>query len=695
MRVQSKFPNLAPRVAAILTSAVHAGCSGNEGSETRASSLDKTLAPMAGPIDKARLRPVERVPRSQYGVVGNAPLGATDVDAFIFPGADAEERSSLLAGLKFFSTEHTAAEGLGPANNQSRCLGCHLSAAEAVGPGLIVTSSQIARAARATPTNFAFTALDPATGGGRAADVLDAATGPGRTAAFTIFGDFSPATGTFDDLHGLGGPVQHTRPSTAACLPDAIPPLTMDPNLASGVDPVTRLGSTGLRRTVGERAGPPYIGRGLIEAIYDGDLLAQEDRDDARAAPSSLDGGARFFPECPGDCISGRHNENTSNQAFEGGEHTVRVGRFGLRAAGPTILQFVQGGVRVELGFTSSLGLTEQPASFVNQGRPGCAEPHPEPEIADPEVFSCRQLIRMTAPPEFGADLLTVLRAPEPSAPLDAATHAGQVQRGAVLFGVDLDAFANRMIAGRMPASGDGKDDHALNTLDHAVGCADCHTPVQTTGASPAQVGGRHLSNVWAPIFSDILLHEMPEVTPERIASTPRNPVQVMRGGAATYDLARNLADDTLPNQGVATGREFRTPPLMALGRVGPPFLHDARVYLSALTVDSHPAGTVHTDATTTNAPLVVRTVDDALKAAIELHDLPPPDDARTPMDGGCPVPPGGAVGEVHESAADLCPPYDSPASKANRSEARLVMRRWRSLSAADQQAVIEFLNEL
>ena len=49
-----------------------------------------------------------------------------------------------------------------------------------------------------------------------------------------------------------------------------------------------------------------------------------------------------------------------------------------------------------------------------------------------------------------------------------------------------------------------------------------------------------------------------------------------------TFDLPRNLADDTFNNQkATADGREFRTAPLMGLGRIGPPFLHDGRVYLS------------------------------------------------------------------------------------------------------------------
>ena len=62
----------------------------------------------------------------------------------------------------------------------------------------------------------------------------------------------------------------------------------------------------------------------------------------------------------------------------------------------------------------------------------------------------------------------------------------------------------------------------------------------------------------------------------------------------------------------------------MGLGRIGAPFLHDGRVYLSRDTVQSTPAGTVTTNRELTNAPLVARSLDDALLATIELHDLDP-----------------------------------------------------------------------
>jgi hypothetical protein len=67
---------------------------------------------------------------------------------------------------------------------------------------------------------------------------------------------------------------------------------------------------------------------------------------------------------------------------------------------------------------------------------------------------------------------------------------------------------------------------------------------------------------------------------------------------------------------------------------------------------------------------LVVRSVDDALLAAIQLHDLPAPDDEKTPRTpgAGCPVPPAAtnvSYGPSPQNA--ICPPYDSAAPKINR----------------------------
>src|SRR6185436_5697733 len=271
MRVERR--NLGVRVAGglgVATALLLAGC-GQVGSitDTRETIVDRDLSAIAAPGD-AQPRPVERVPRSQFGVVNPAPLSERDQPAFVYPSLDADERASMLEGLTFFTTPHTASEVLGPVANQTRCMGCHLSGDDNLS-GCITTNSHVTRAARATPTNF-------------------------RYAAFTIFGDFSPSAGTFDPLAGFSGFVQHTRPSLPACLPDPILPVEVDPILRGGIDPATGLSPLGIRRAVGERAGPPYIGRGLMEAIPAEELIQQDDPTDARDSNSSLRASVPRFP---------------------------------------------------------------------------------------------------------------------------------------------------------------------------------------------------------------------------------------------------------------------------------------------------------------------------------------------------------------------------------------------------------------
>jgi hypothetical protein len=663
--------------------------------------LDVVTIPAPGP--NVTLRPVQRVPRDQYGIVGvNRPLDMRDLDALIFPEANADERGAVLAGLDFFTREQTAETGRGAVSNQPNCLGCHRSSDDAV-PGLVETSSPASRASRSSPTNFDVTGL------GRAADHEDAVNDTGRTAAFTIFGDFCAAgapcprpleglppvaSGAFDFLARAPffGFVQHTRPSVLTCPVDPLPLLIQDPNLR-GLDPVDGwmddwVSPTGFRRQVAERAAPPYIGRGLMEAIPNDDILALEDPDDTRN-----DFGSAPIPGCTGDCISGRANFSITTQIIAVGgfgpdPREARLGRFGLRAQGPQLVVFDAVGAQEEVGTTSVLRPTE------NIGPAGCEDGVPDPDIPLSTIESLRNLIRLTTLPEFGDTLSDLLQSPDPAAPRPRGSAEDRVQRGAMLFGIDLIAFANRMIPDRMPEGGDGLDPRAINRDNPMLHCASCHTPVQRTGMSPANVGAQHLSHVWAPIFSDMLLHKMPVIDAERSAPTPRLPLLVRRGGVDTFDLPRNFGEDALPNQGDARGDEFRPAPLMGLGRIGPPFLHDARVYLSHTTVDTAPASTVMTHSRSANRPLVVRTLDDAIRAAIELHDLPVPGP-------GCPVPPTGPdglvrVGDVvygspEEAEQAICPPLDSP----NRGEAREVIRRYRALSPADQQALIEFLKEL
>jgi hypothetical protein len=745
-----------------------------------ASGIFDVAAPSAATV----IKPAGRVPRDRFGVVGAEPLTMSDLDALVFPGTTDSEKTVMVEGLFFFSNEldfagtpgFTGLHGIGPMNNQPYCQGCHHSTGGAADPGLLGPTcpngsfcfAPIARGARSQPTNFEFTSLDPATGGGHAPNEVDAdipANDPGTTvqgtAAFTTFGDFTlsltdiatGAIGFFDPLDGgahallggstvtsqkFGGQVQHTRPAqigpagaetgigTELCVPGPIPPVQCDANLtganivAGNCVPNQNFSNPNqFRRSVGERAAPPYLGRGLIEAVPTADILANTDPT-AENGSSSLGSFATILGCSGAGCISGKANIIPATGGFVSGT----PGRFGLRSNGVELLQFVTGGLQGELSFTSKLNGTEAPfpmlfpggTSAITESATCLSAASTSPEVLLSTAFSLRALLRNIAPPEFGDKLVHLLNRNDPSKRLPGKNLEAQIQRGAQLFGIDLVAFANRTVGGGMTATGDGRDMNAINQTDRQLNCVGCHIPIQRTGQSPAatavagdttEVGAENLSNIWAPIFSDMLIHKMPVIDAERLLQTkaglpplPRDPLLISRvatNGSLfnTFDLPRNLADDTFSNQkGAADGAEFRTAPLMGLGRIGPPLLHDGRVYLNLLSVGTNPAGTVTTNSQQTNAPLVVRTLDDALLAAIELHDLPAPDDANTPQTqgAGCPVPPGATNIDYGASPKDvICPALNSD----RRSDARQVIYRFRRLSPDDQQAVIEFLKQL
>ena len=85
--------------------------------------------------------------------------------------------------------------------------------------------------------------------------------------------------------------------------------------------------------------------------------------------------------------------------------------------------------------------------------------------------------------------------------------------------------------------------------------------------------------------------------------------------------------------------------------------------------------------------------MDDAILAAIELHDLPAPDDHNTPttQGAGCPVPPEATSPHFNVDYG----PHPQAVDSDRRSDAREVIYRFRKLSLDDQQAVIECLKQL
>src|SRR5262249_20844951 len=279
---------------------------------------------------------------------------------------------------------------------------------------------------------------------------------------------FTGATSVSRLSQAFGGFVQHLRPSVPVCTPKPIPPAKRDANLYDQTTGAPL--NTSFRRAIGERAGPPYIGRGLIEAIPTTDLAAGADPNDAQGSNSSL-GHYAAAMGCTGDCVAGKINmiprgvtifTDASNNVTEVRGAVGGQGRFGLRANGVEILQFVAGGLQGELGLTSRIDMREINFPMLFPGAAQTPTPEsstclaanglvPEPETFLSAPFSERNWIRNVAPPEFGDKLLNLL-----SLPLPALQNSNsQVKRGAELFGIDVVAFADRMVSGRMPAGGD------------------------------------------------------------------------------------------------------------------------------------------------------------------------------------------------------------------------------------------------
>ena len=537
--------------------------------------LYRDISGVARPGDPTKLGPITFAPRATFG-------SANSADALGYPNLPPEGRALMdttdpNSPLTFFTIPHTDAEGVGPLFNQRRCLGCHFSSTDVrdnnlqdsvrfngqVFTTLNTVNTPVSRAARQGPTNF---------------DYIHDNYRP-NTAAFTLFGDYFPATGQFDPIEILGGPLQHVHSvslTSNGCVSEIQPPMSRDPFLQGGIDPATGLSMLGAFRAIGERAGPPYIGRGLMEAIYYADLLSNEDFQDlvddtepclaGGTAPAGFRGCSSLLPVvdhsvCPGDCISGRHNEGRADINVVGGEPLQRVGRFGLRAAGTTMLQFDIGGTRGEIGLTSLLAPTEEPFPQNNVNR-GCDQPA-DPEIRVEVVRNLRAMIRLFAPPDYVADF----RQQPPTTPL-----AIELQAGAALFGLDMRTFLSRTTAGQQAIGfGDYNADRGM-AVDRQLNCVACHVPIQRTGESPAQIAPDVLSNKWAPIFSDLLIHALPMLPQGRPEYLYPNVYQgagipalrayydaVFANGFSRPGLSRQLGDAVVPGpDGAAPGR----PPL-------------------------------------------------------------------------------------------------------------------------------------
>ena len=563
------------------------------------------------PGDLTKVTEVETTPRETFGK-------SFDAVTLGYGNLDANEISHMNQGINVFQADRVDPnDGAGPFFNQRNCLGCHQeTSAEA---GTI-----------ATPVSRALT-----------------------KDAFLVFCNANLLDFAFDELRPFGGPILHKR---------SIPgyPVKSEPDLPGA--PVVR--------SIGMRAAPAYIGRGLMESVYDEDILANKD--------NAING---LISDDAGTPISVNENRNSERLQIASGSSVVRLSRFGLRAGGPTLIQFALGNAPGGLSSPFSPGLnTPSP-----QG-----DTHPSHDLTTEELRNCRTLVRMCAPPTRVA-----------------IVPGSSEDRGRTLFGAlnydDLNNVASAAAMadpiarrGMLPVA---QRNMADQTAPGRLNCVGCHMPIQITGISPADsqggVGGKHLTNKRAFLFSDLLIHAMGH----GLATTRLKPTSgtygSIRGTTDGNDplSLQNFATDanvplpgftqllpqqstqevtlkklgldqyginprhfpnedgkfilpedaTLIDQGHATPFTWRTATLMGVSLTGPPYLHDARV-------------------------LQGQSVNSALRQAILFH------------------------------AADAAHALTPPSSEGDldpASEAFLSIRNFLRLTASQQQDVINYLRTL
>ena len=312
---------------------------------------------------------------------------------------------------------------------------------------------------------------------------------PGQNPQLTV-GQISGGTNSipfFVNQNGQDGPVREARFKSDGGVHDlfTIQGRTDVPNppntCTRDIFPQPDFAAEAARGNLSFRIPTPVFGAGLIENISEDTLITN------LAASSS---GALG--------IHGSFNRSGNDGS---------ITRFGWKAQNKSLLMFAAEAYNVEMGITNEIFPNER-------GYP----PNPIPT-------GC--LVNQT---------------PEDRTLYESTTPVGTVS--------DVEAFAQfmRFLDQPAPACGTGTgldcaQAAAGNLVFINIGCANCHTPKMTTGASNEATG---LSQVTANLFSDLALHHM----------------------------GVRLADGI--TQGNASPDQFRTSPLWGLGQRAF-YLHDGR----------------------------------------------------------------------------------------------------------------------
>jgi len=316
------------------------------------------------------------------------------------------------AGLHDFNEAETVAEGLGPRMNLDSCTGCHAQPSSG----------------GSSPTINPQMAFATANGGTDVPPSFISANGPVREARFVSNPDGTPDGGVHA-LFTITG-----RLGAAGC--------TMNqPDFATQVS----------QQNVIFRIPTPVFGAGLIEAIPDSAILANQTTNSSTKSSLGIAGRANF--SVSGRTITGQTNNN-------GNDGTIA--RFGWKAQNKSLLLFSGEAYNVEMGISNELFQTERD-----------------------ETGSCQ-----------------MMPVPNDTTNADAATMEGG------LSSIERFALFMRFLAPPAPSpdtpGGSASIAHG-QSLFKSVGCAYCHTPSMTTGNAAVAA----LRNQPVNLFSDLLVHDM------------------------------------------------------------------------------------------------------------------------------------------------------------------------------------------
>jgi CxxC motif-containing protein (DUF1111 family) len=382
----------------------------------------RIAAVLAPPADFTAPQPFEEMS------AGAATVRATGTaDAFSFPSGNIgfdREFDFKLGNALFRKTwiaapaSTLASDGLGPLYNARACQDCHLKDGRGHvpedGERGVSMFLKIALPGGSAPDEIAdylATQPDPVYGG----QLQDFAS-PGQTPE---------------------GRMQITYTDVPVTLADGATVTLRAPTYAI-VDPA--YGALQADHMLSPRVAPQMIGLGLLEAIPAADILAREDPDDR-----------------DGDGISGRANIVPSREFG-----TPMLGRFGLKAAAPTVREQSAGAFSGDMGLSSPL--RPDPWGECTTAQADCrAAPHgQEPGVRD------------------GLEV-------------DAASF-------------DLVAFYSRNLG--VPARRDVDDPTVLRgkAVFHAAQCAACHSPAHVTHRLEGQPE-QSFQLIWP--YTDMLLHDM------------------------------------------------------------------------------------------------------------------------------------------------------------------------------------------